>query len=107
MHYIILTFDRLMDEQNKDVGRKLGIATGLMFTLPFITYFACFHFVFQEKSEPSNWAGGAAVIVTNLIIGGYVVVAFNEPDPSEEEEQRGNDNDVLHPRTGVFKTRVD
>ena len=77
-----------------------------MFTMPFITYFLCFHYVFHNKQEPSNWAGGAAVIVTNIIIGAYVLVAFSEPD-DPEEEKRGNDNDALHPRTGVFKKRVD
>ena len=100
-----------MEEQNKDVGKKLGIATGLMFTLPFITYFVSFYYVFYDKTEPSNWAGGAAVLVTNLIIIGYVMVAFHEPDHPEEngqqQQQRGNENDSKYPRTGVFKQRVD
>jgi len=111
---------RLLDEQNRDVGRKLGIATALMFTLPFITYFGCFHYLFAHKQEPANWAGAAAVFVTNCVIAGYVVVAFSEPDEDEEElkkrglsgkahsqPQQGGDNDSKHPRTGIFKQRVD
>lgn len=116
---IIFLIYRLLDEQNRDVGRKLGIATALMFTLPFLTYFGCFHYVFHEKQEPSNWAGAAAVFVTNCVIAGYVVVAFSEPDEDEEElkkrglsgkahnGQQGGDNDAKHPRTGIFKQRVD
>ena len=65
-----------------------------------------YHYIFYNKAEPSNWAGGAAVIVTNIIIAGYVWIAFSEPD-DPEEERRGNDNDALHPRTGVFKKRVE
>jgi VMA21-like domain len=79
-----------------------------MFTLPFLTYYATYYYVFSSKVEPANWAGGAAVLVTNLIIMGYVIVAFSEPD--DEDEKRGNaahDNDVRRPRTGIFKLRVD
>jgi Ca2+/Na+ antiporter len=102
---------RLFDEQNRDVGKKLGIATALMFTLPFVTYYATYHTVFSAKDEPSNWAGGAAVLVTNLIIACYVIVAFSEPEDDNETEKRGNaahyDNDSRRPRTGIFKQRLD
>ena len=70
----------LLEEENRDVGRKLGIATGLMFTLPIITYFVAYYYVFPHKPEPSNWAGGAAIFITNIIVFGYVFVAFNEPE---------------------------
>ena len=79
-----------------------------MFTLPIATFYFCYNFVFYHKDEPSNWSGAAAVFVTNAIIVGYVVVAFSEPE--DDTEKRGNaaqDNDVHHPRTGIFKQRVD
>ena len=108
---------RLLDEQNRDVGRKLGIATALMFTLPFVTYYVTYYYVFSNRTEPANWAGGAAVLVTNLIIMGYVMVAFAEPDSEDEINQKKRGNAALatttaatgkrHPRTGIFKQRVD
>ncbi|CAB9519728.1 expressed unknown protein [Seminavis robusta] len=103
-------YSLLLAEQNRDVGRKLGIATGLMFTLPFVTYYACYYYVFSNMVDPSNWSGGAAVLVTNIIIMAYVVVAFSEPDDDDDVPKRGNavhDNDARHPRTGIFKRRVD
>ena len=81
-----------------------------MFTLPIATFYFCYEFVFYQKPEPANWSGAAAVLVTNLIIVGYVWMAFSEPDDEDEKEKRGNeavDNDVNYPRTGIFKQRTD
>jgi len=65
-----------------------------MFTLPVITYYVCFYSVFQDKHQPENWAGGMAILVTNIIIGIYVWSAFSEP----EEETR------MAPKTGKVRT---
>jgi VMA21-like domain len=93
---------RLLHPQNRLVGQKLAIATFCMFTLPILFFFVARH-VFRDKAEPDNWAGGAAILVTNLIVAGYCVAAFSE----EDEEAQKNKNDADGPRVGVFKQRTD
>ena len=89
-----------MEEQNREVGRKLGIATGCMFTFPIIAFYIGL-WVFKEKEQPDNWGAGLAIIVTNLVIAGYCYSAFSEEDDEEE------DNDASGPRVGIFKKRTD
>jgi len=79
------------------VGRKLGIATGLMFTLPFIAFFIAMS-VFADKKNPENWAGAAAILTTNIIVGGYCYVAYIEDLDVNDEDG---------PKTGASKQRVD
>jgi hypothetical protein len=93
-----------MKPENRDVAQKLGVATGLMFTIPILVFYACLNFVFHEKDEPTMWAGGAAVIATNIIVGGYVVSAFSEEDDFDGEIES---KDANGPRVGAFKTRTD
>mmetsp|Transcript_15159 Transcript_15159/g.22192 ORF Transcript_15159/g.22192 Transcript_15159/m.22192 type:complete len:105 (+) Transcript_15159:93-407(+) len=102
-------FKVLLQEQNKDVARKLGIATGLMFTFPFIVYYLCFFFLFAHKEEPSAWSGFAAVGAANVVVFGYVYSAFSEPDDDLIGVSRDgeNDNDASGPRVGAFKQRTD
>jgi hypothetical protein len=64
-----------------------------MFTLPFISFYVSY-FLFQEKAHPENYAGGVAILVTNLIIAGYCYSAFTE------EDQEG-------PKRGIRKERTD
>jgi hypothetical protein len=90
-------FPRLLHPQNKETGQKLGIATGLMFTLPFIAFYISMK-VFAYKQNPENWAGAVAVVTTNLIVGGYCFVAY-----IEDREL----NDEIGPRKGAYKQRVD
>jgi VMA21-like domain len=100
VHYLS---DRLMDPINRHVGRKLGVATGCMFTLPIIAFFIA-QYIFQHKRHPDNWAAGAAILVTNLVIAGYCVSAFTEEDDTKLEK---NKNDDDGPRVGIFKQRTD
>jgi VMA21-like domain len=93
-------FSRLLQEQNRVVGKKLGIATGAMFTLPIAAFYLGLY-IFGHKEQPDNWAGGLAILVTNLVVAGYVVAAFSEPDDLVNE----NDGDA--PRVGIFKKRTD
>lgn len=76
----------------------------MMFTLPIITFYVCFYYVFAHKAEPNAWAGAAAVIVTNAVIIGYVVSAFSEEDDSLTT---GSEGDADGPRVGTFKRRTD
>lgn len=74
-----------------------------MFTLPIITFYVCYWYVFPNKADPNAWAGGTAVIVANLVIALYVVSAFSE----EDEDYNKDNDDASGPRTGVFKKRTD
>ena len=87
-----------MHPQNRETGRKLGIATAFMFTFPFISFYLAM-WAFRNKQNPENWAGGVAIVVTNLIVGGYCYSAFMEEDDDP--------NDTRGPRTGSSKQRTD
>jgi hypothetical protein len=90
-----------MQEQNREVGKKLGLATALMFTLPIFAYYLGLY-IFSSKAEPDNWAAGLAIVVTNLIVAGYVYSAFSEEDIEDDD-----DDDAAGPRVGAFKKRTD
>ena len=94
----------LMQEQNRDVARKLGIATGAMFTFPLIVYFSCFHYVFAHKENPDAWSGIMAVGAANVVIAGYCWSAFSEPD---DEFEGGAKGDAAAPKVGIHKMRTD
>ena len=99
----------LLQEQNREVAKKLGTATLLMFTLPIIAFYIGLYYIFPNKEEPLMWSGGLAVFFTNIVIFGYVWSAFSEEDPVDEKEQRlsGGDGDIAGPRVGAFKQRTD
>jgi hypothetical protein len=84
------------------VGQKLGLATLAMVTLPIVTYFVALS-VFQHKSHPDNWAGGAAVLMTNIIVASYCYSAYVE----DLDDDTKRDNDRSGPRVGAFKQRVE
>jgi hypothetical protein len=88
----------LLQPQNQATGKKLGIATGLMFTFPILAFYIAMWF-FAEKKNPDNWAGGAAILVTNIIIGGYCYSALTEED-DDPNDRRG-------PKRGSQKERTD
>lgn len=108
-------FCSLFQEQNREVAKKLGVATLLMFTLPIIAFYVGFYFLFSHKEEPLMWSGGLAVIFTNVVIAGYVVSAFSEADDqidghhnnNTQESEKVGDGDAAHPRVGAFKQRTD
>jgi len=99
-------FALLLQEQNREVAKKLGTATLLMFSLPLIAFYIGFYFLFTNKEDPLMWSGLTAVFFANVVIAGYVVSAFSEED-DVEEDQRGGDNDAAGPRVGAFKQRTD
>jgi hypothetical protein len=81
------------------VGQKLGIATGLMFTLPFLAFYGAMY-TFSGYKNPENWAGGVAIVMTNIVVGGYCYIAYMEDrDTSTDGSSR--------PPQGSFKERVD
>lgn len=98
--YASYLFYRLWEPENREVGKKLGVATAFMFTLPVLTFFAA-QYAFSDKQEPDNWAAAAAIIMTNIIVGVYCYMAYIEDSEIEK------DNDVNQPRVGIYKQRVD
>lgn len=101
MYYVSCLFCSLWEPENREVGQKLGIATGFMFTLPVLTFFIA-EYVFSDKKEPDNWAAGAAIIMTNIIVGTYCYMAYKE-----DSDQQKDNNDADQPRVGIYKQRVD
>jgi hypothetical protein len=98
---------------NRQVGEKLGLATLFMVTLPFVAFYGALH-IFSEKDEPVSWAGGAAIIVTNGVVAGYVYMALTEKDiivgadgVERFEDPDKNVNDEAGPRVGFYKKRTD
>lgn len=78
-----------------------------MFTLPILTFFVVRYVaVSQNFSGPDNWAGAAAILVTNGIVGGYCYSAYKE-DLEEKSNNHNNTNDADAPRVGIYKQRVD
>ena len=101
------TYSRLLREENKDVARKLGIATGLMFTFPIAVFYLCLYYIFPHKEEPLAYSGFAAVAAANVVVFGYVYSAFSEPDDDFNDINTKKDNDESTPRVGAFKQRTD
>lgn len=99
----------LLQEQNRDVAKKLGTATLAMFSLPIIAFYVGLHFLFTNKEDPLMWSGGLAVFFANVVIAGYVFSAFSEEDDEHDERGSGGqgDGDVAGPRVGAFKQRTD
>ena len=90
----------LLHPQNRETGKTLGLATLLMFTIPIVGFYVGMHY-FADRKHPENYAGGIAILLTNVIIGGYCYSALTEDDDDE------NENDSDGPRTGKYKQRTD
>mmetsp|Transcript_24349 Transcript_24349/g.51007 ORF Transcript_24349/g.51007 Transcript_24349/m.51007 type:complete len:116 (-) Transcript_24349:334-681(-) len=109
-------FALLLQEQNRQVAKKLGTATLAMATLPILSFYLSLYYVFPHKEDPLMWSGGVAVLFANIVIAGYVVSAFSEEDDDCLDErqmrmqQQGmakGDGDLAGPRVGAFKQRTD
>jgi hypothetical protein len=78
-----------------------------MFTLPFIAFFVA-QYLCQNYTHPDNWAGGAAIIMTNIIVGVYCYQAYIEDLNDSSKNNRGiYDKDSDAPRVGIYKQRTD
>jgi hypothetical protein len=91
---------RLLEEQNRETGRKLGIATACMFTLPILSFYISLA-IFKDKQDPNNWAGGIAILVTNLIVGSYCYSAYCEDDSIPNDRDRSKA--ATGPKVGFYK----
>lgn len=70
-----------------------------MFTCPIIAFYIAM-WACSERKHPENWAGGAAIIVTNIIVGGYCYSALSEEDDDDPNDRSG-------PKSGSAKQRTD
>lgn len=69
--------------ENRAVTMKLLQYSLLMFVAPIGTYYATLHGFFKGDVQMVGWSGIAAVVVANLVIAAYVVMAWNETDPED------------------------
>lgn len=79
------------------------IATACMFTLPILTFYLA-KMYFANYPEPDNYAGAAAILMTNVIVAAYCVHAYRQ---DQHETMDGDENDADRPRVGIYKQRTD
>ncbi|KAG7666416.1 VMA21 [[Candida] subhashii] len=70
-----------MPDIPRSVVQKLMFFTGAMIILPIVTFFLC-QYLFNNNSIVS---GGVAALMANVVLIGYVVVAFMEDTRTPEE----------------------
>lgn len=75
-----------------------------MFTLPIITYYFTFYWLFSHKDQPENWAALVSILVVNIIIGIYTYSAFTEPEDETRMSQPRNKSDKI--RTDWYWSNV-
>jgi len=78
-------FKVLFQNQNAGTAKILGITTLAMMFIPVMAFYLTMNTIFAEHEDPTMYAGFAAVLAVNLVLGGYVVFAFSEKDPESEE----------------------
>ena len=112
---LILFVSRLWTAENRSVGQKLAVATAFMVALPVATFYATHAYMVQvldyKSFDADNWAGAAAIVMTNLIVGGYCYMAYWEDLEDQQQQQAAaatrHDNDASVPRVGIYKQRTD
>jgi len=79
----------LRQKQNRNVADKLARYTLLMFTLPLIGFYLSQHMMTNYTSLKDNkivmYSGFFAVLLANIVIGLYVLMAFGEEEPKLAE----------------------
>ncbi|KAL9548139.1 hypothetical protein MBANPS3_005820 [Mucor bainieri] len=72
--------------ENSAVLVKLMVFTAALFAVPIVTFFATLHTLFDGNT---TYAGGAAALMANVIVGLYIVVAMLEkPRDSVTDEKK-------------------
>ncbi|RLV90438.1 Vacuolar ATPase assembly integral membrane protein VMA21 [Spathaspora sp. JA1] len=68
----------------KSVIQKLIFFTAAMIIMPVLTFFVC-QYLFNHNAIIS---GGISALVANIVLIGYVIVAFTEDTSKLEEESK-------------------
>lgn len=93
----------------------MGLATAAMATLPIASFFLTRYLYLSTNtttmtssiaSNPDTWAGGVAILVTNIIIAAYCISAFLGKEINDDE-QNNSSKDKEGPRVGIYKQRTD
>ncbi|KAK4521861.1 uncharacterized protein ATC70_004399 [Mucor velutinosus] len=72
--------------ENSGVLVKLMVFTAALFAIPIVTFFTTLHSLFDGNA---TYAGGAAAVMANVIVGLYIVVAMLEkPRDSVTDEKK-------------------
>ncbi|CAO3643053.1 unnamed protein product [Mucor fragilis] len=72
--------------ENSSVLVKLMVFTAALFAIPIVTFFTTLHSLFDGNT---TYAGGAAALMANVIVGLYIVVAMLEkPRDSVTDEKK-------------------
>ena len=61
--------------------------TVLMVVIPVMAFYASYVFIYDWKEEGLAWSGFIAVAATNLVVAGYVLMAWNEDQEDMKQLQ--------------------
>ncbi len=89
-------YNTFMGPQNRAVTMKLLWFSFLMITLPLGTYFFLLHIIFEGNKLMVGWSAVGAVVVSNIIIACYVIMACTEEDPTEDKEDFRGMSENIH-----------
>eukprot|EP01080_Neovahlkampfia_damariscottae_P004622 gene4622-8195_t len=82
-------FDTLSKPENGTVKSKLVKTTAIMFSVPFIVYFFCFHQLFDglivnyDLNTRMFWSAICSVVTVQIILIWFIITAIEE---SKEED---------------------
>ena len=78
-------YEIFLGPENRSVTMKLIRYSLAMFTAPVAVFFFFLHVVFGSSKDMVGWCGVAAVVMANLVIAAYVVMAWNEKEVEGED----------------------
>uniref|UniRef100_A0A7S2WU95 Vacuolar ATPase assembly integral membrane protein VMA21 homolog n=1 Tax=Rhizochromulina marina TaxID=1034831 RepID=A0A7S2WU95_9STRA len=98
-------FSTLSARENQVVVRKLMATTGFMFTLPILTFFLVKYLAVHAGSPNGDMYGGfSAIFAANLVVAGYVIMAFREDQgEGEKQSKEGAGSAAVGPKVGIWK----
>lgn len=64
--------------ENKATLVKFFITSAAMVCLPVLSFFLSKSLVFADTEKPMLWSGITSIVVTNIIVIVYIVLAFGE-----------------------------